>query len=90
MIFGKGNRQKGRQLPAGGPASLGPCRTAPHPRQQIPYSTEQGIIFTEQGISAQEQGIFLPQPKSSLDDVFGTHSYVRASLTSMGGPLLMV
>jgi|SRR5665811_703970 hypothetical protein len=42
---------------------------------EIPYATEQGIISAEQGILAQEQGIFAcRKPKSSPDEVFGTHS----------------
>jgi hypothetical protein len=41
---------------------------------QIPYTTEQGIFAKEQGIFTPEQGICLQKPKSSPDEVFGTHN----------------
>ena len=40
---------------------------------EIPYATEQGIISKEQRILAPEQGFCLRNPKSSPDEVFGTH-----------------
>jgi hypothetical protein len=36
---------------------------------EIPYATEQGIL-------AQEQGFCLRKPKSSPDEVFGTHNVI--------------
>ena len=42
---------------------------------EIPYATEQGIISEEQGNLAQEQGFCLRKPKSSPDEVFGTHRH---------------
>jgi hypothetical protein len=44
------------------------------PSSQIPYATEQGIIWAGQGILVQEQGFSQSNPKSSPDEVFGTHS----------------
>jgi hypothetical protein len=41
---------------------------------EIPYATEQGIISEEQGILAEEQGFCLRKPRSSPDEVFGTHN----------------
>ena len=48
---------------------------------EIPYATEQGIISKEQGILAQEQGFCLRKPKSSPDEVFGTHRCRNAGFT---------
>jgi hypothetical protein len=60
-------RAPGAILIAGTRANSKACR-------KIPYSAEQGIISAEQGILVQEQGIFPgPNPKSSPDQVFGTH-----------------
>src|SRR5450759_1073126 len=51
---------------------------------EIPYATEQGIISAEQGILAQEQGIFAcRKPKSSPDEVFGTHRVWPQVLNAM-------
>jgi hypothetical protein len=39
-----------------------------------PIAPEQGIIWAGQGILVQEQGFSQSNPKSSPDEVFGTHS----------------
>jgi hypothetical protein len=46
---------------------------------EIPYATEQGIFLKEQGILAQEQGFCLLKPKSSPNEVFGTHKELQAN-----------
>ena len=54
--------KEGPQGPAGPPGTQG-C-------SEIPYTAEQGIFAKEQGICTREHW---PNPKSSPDEVFGTH-----------------
>jgi hypothetical protein len=55
---------------------------------EIPYATEQGIIWAEQGILVQEQGFSQSNPKSSLDEVFGTHRSAIQSKTASASDIV--
>jgi hypothetical protein len=70
------NREKNREfhrIRALGAILKADTRANSEACSEIPYATEQGIISKEQGILAQEQGFCLRKPKSSPDEVFGTH-----------------
>ena len=55
---------------------------------EIPYATEQGIIWAEQGILVQEQGFSQSNPKSSLDEIFGTHRSAIQSKTASASDIV--
>ena len=68
------NNREFRRVRALGAILIAGTRVNSKACRKIPYSAEQGIISAEQGILVQEQGIFPgPNPKSSPDQVFGTH-----------------